>query len=356
MAPLTVDDRVLIRILRTDKGWNSYQMIQEFPTRGWTRRTLDRLIRQIDATGKSSSKPRVRMRTVRTPANIARVSELICSQEDAPGTSKSPREIQRETGISRSSIRRIAKKDLNLKIFRRREVQQLSDADVVKRLDACKRLKRSMTVDKIERTWFSDEKFFSVQSPTNTQNDRVYANVTSKRDVSSGRLLKGRKHFSQSVMVSVAVSKLGKTNVFFVTPSAKVNSVYYCDEVLDHGLLPDIRRQSGADFIFQQDGAPAHRSKHTVAFLTSNVPEFIQPENWPPNSPDLNPVDYSIWGYLQQLVYRHKIENLDHLKQIIISCWTELSQQFIDGAVDQWSHRIAAVVAARGGHIEHLFD
>lgn len=355
MAPLSDDDRVLIRILRTDKGWNSYQMIKEFPRRGWTRRTLDRLIKQIDTTGISSSKKRVRKRPVRTPANIARVSELICSQDDSPGTSKSPREIQRETGISRSSIRRIAKKDLNLKIFRRHEVQQLSAMDVVKRRDACRRLKQHMTTERIERTWFSDEKIFSVQSPTNTQNDRIYANVTSKRDVSSGRLLKGRKHFSQSVMVSVAVSKLGKTNVFFVTPNAKVNSVYYCNEVLDHGLLPDIRQLSGTYFIFQQDGAPAHRSKQTVAFLRGNVPEFIEPENWPPNSPDLNPVDYSIWGYLQQLVYRHKIENLDHLKQVIINCWAELSQEFIDRAIDQWSHRVAAVLAARGGHIEHLF-
>jgi len=33
------------------------------------------------------------------------------------------------------------------------------------------------------------------------------------------------------------------------------------------------------------------------------VPEFVEPENWPPNSSDLNPVDYSIWGALQQLVY-----------------------------------------------------
>ena len=49
----------------------------------------------------------------------------------------------------------------------------------------------------------------------------------------------GCKHFTQSVMVSVAVSNLGKIAPLFVTPKAKVNSVYYCDEVLGHGLLPD---------------------------------------------------------------------------------------------------------------------
>ena len=146
--------------------------------------------------------------------NVAQVSELICSQDDNPGTSKSPRKIQRETGISRSTVRRIAKDDLKLKIFRRREFQQLFDSDAKKQLQASKRLKKRMTVDKIERTWFSDEKIFTVQTPTNTQNDRVYARVLKKRDVTSERLLKRRKHFSQSVMVSVAVSKLGRTAPF----------------------------------------------------------------------------------------------------------------------------------------------
>jgi hypothetical protein len=93
MAPLTDDDRVLIRILRIDKGFNSFQMIKEFPNRGWNKSTLNRLIQKIDATGTSSRKPPERIRTARTPANIARVSELICSQDDDPGTSKSPREI-----------------------------------------------------------------------------------------------------------------------------------------------------------------------------------------------------------------------------------------------------------------------
>src|SRR5688572_24401823 len=75
-----------------------------------------------------------------------------------------------------------------------------------------------------------------------------------------------------------------------------------------------------------------------------------------PNSPDLNPVDYSIWGYLQQLVYRQKIRNIQHLKEVIVNCWSDISQQFIDGAIDQWSSRIAAVVSARGKHIEYSVD
>jgi len=357
MAPLTDEDRILIRILRTEKRFNAYQMMTEFPSRKWKKRTLNDLIKKIDATGSSTRRASGdRRRSARTAENIARVGELICSQDDRPGTSKSPREIERATGISRSSVRRIAKQDLNLKVFRRREVQKLSQADSLKRLAACKRLKRRMTDDMIKKTWFTDEKIFTVQTPTNTQNDRVYADVTFKRDVTPARLLKGRKHFSQSVMVSLGVAKQGKTEPFFVESKAKINSVYYCDQVLARGLLPDIRRQSRGDYIFQQDGAPAHRSRHTIGYLNINVPEFIEPENWPPNSPDLNPVDYSIWGALQQLVYREPIENVDHLKRVIIRCWTEISQDLVDAAIDQWPRRVAAVVQAAGGHIEYLLD
>ena len=59
-----------------------------------------------------------------------------------------------------------------------------------------------------------------------TLDNHVYANVKSKSEVSAKRLLKGQKHFSQSVMVSVAVSKLGKTDLVFMQPGAKINSVF----------------------------------------------------------------------------------------------------------------------------------
>ena len=46
-------------------------------------------------------------------------------------------------------------------------------------------------------------------------------------------------------------------------------------------------------------------------------PDFIQPSNCPPNSPDVNPVDYSIWEAFQRLAYRQKIKDIDHLKQLL---------------------------------------
>ena len=60
-------------------------------------------------------------------------------------------------------------------------------------------------------------------------------------------------------------------------------------------MLSEMRiLEGGVHFIFQQDGARAHTAKNTVAYLKDHVPEFIEPKKWPPNSPDLNPVDSSM--------------------------------------------------------------
>ena len=93
---------------------------------------------------------------------------------------------------------------------------------------------------------------------------------------------------------SVGVSKFGKTTL--INPGTKMNGEYYQNGLLE--LIPPKMRilEGGGHFIFKQDGARANTAKDAVAYLKDNVPEFIiEPENRPQNSPDLNPVDYSIW-------------------------------------------------------------
>ena len=54
-------------------------------------------------------------------------------------------------------------------------------------------------------------------------------------------------------------------------------------------------------FTLQQDGAPAHRAGETVQLLSERTDaRLMGPKIWPPNSFDLNPVDYGIWGLLQE--------------------------------------------------------
>jgi len=50
---------------------------------------------------------------------------------------------------------------------------------------------------------------------------------------------------------------------------------------------------------------------------------------WPPNSPYLNPVDYSIWGILQQKVYRSRIHDVQELKERLLREWMLLDHIII---------------------------
>jgi len=119
-----------------------------------------------------------------------------------------------------------------------------------------------------------------------------------KTDVPTRRQIREQEHFCRNVMVSVGVShKGGKTNMIFVDPGAKDNSSYYCRFVLGKGLLPDIEaRCRQHKCTYQQDGAPAHTAGNNTDYLKKEKIDFIEPHMWPPNSPDLNPVDYAVWG------------------------------------------------------------
>ena len=97
-------------------------------------------------------------------------------------------------------------------------------------------------------------------------------------------------------MVSAAVSSLGKTSLYLVEAGAKINSSYYCESLLSQ-MIPEMNALSGGDFIFQQDGARSHTSKFTLRYLSDNLPaaaKLLTPDYWPPNSPDLNPMDYGV--------------------------------------------------------------
>jgi len=75
-----------------------------------------------------------------------------------------------------------------------------------------------------------------------------------------------------------------------------------------------------------------------LAILQTNVPDFIE------SSSDLNLVGYSVWNALQQVVYHQKFKNIDHLQQVLNSCWVMISDKLMNGAIGQWSKRLLLVI------------
>ena len=67
--------------------------------------------------------------------------------------------------------------------------------------------------------------------------------------------------------------------------------------------------------MFQQDSALAHWARETIKLLQQETPAFISPDLWPPNSPDLNLVNYKICGVMQDRVYQKKVKDVNELRE-----------------------------------------
>jgi len=78
-------------------------------------------------------------------------------------------------------------------------------------------------------------------------------------------------------------------------------------------------------------------SRAVVEYLERETTEFISPLLWPPNSPDLYTVDYSVWSILQEKVYKTRITDLDDLKHRIRTESAKLDHA-VGTADDQFEH------------------
>jgi len=153
----------------------------EFPRRNWYLASVKRLPQKIDATGSADRKTgSSRRRSARTDGNVNVVEELALSQENAPGTHRTVRQIARETGITKSSVNRIIHRDLKLKCFKKENAQELTEANKNKRLICSKTLLKRYTKHSVLFIWYTDEKLFHVASPVNRQNDRLYATAVGR--------------------------------------------------------------------------------------------------------------------------------------------------------------------------------
>ena len=105
-------------------------------------------------------------------------------------------------------------------------------------------------------------------------------------------------------------------------------------------------------FVFQQDGAPAHTSKVTQSWLKEKIPDFLSKDEWPPSSPNLNPMDYSIWSILITNACARPHTNVESLKKSLSSEWIKIPDENLRAAVEAVSGRLQDVISKKGSYIE----
>ncbi len=154
--------------------------------------------------------------------------------------------------------------------------------------------------------------------------------------------LKSSVKFPQSVMIWAAMSSAGVGPLCFL--KSTVNAAIY-QEILEHFMPPSADKLYGdADFIFQQDLAPAHTAKGTKSWFNDHGITVL---DWPANSPDLNPIE-NLWGIVKRKMRDTRPNNADDLKATVKETWASIPPQQCHKLITSMPRRIEAVIKAKG--------
>jgi len=109
------------------------------------------------------------------------------------------------------------------------------------------------------------------------------------------------------------------------------------------------------ELIFMQDNAPIHRADRIVSWFQERSRQLLE---WPPNSPDLNPIEH-VWAMLKRLINERYPDLLrqgqsavavEAFKEAIRECWRLLDQEKIDSLIRSMTTRVNTVIAVEGWH------
>ena len=159
--------------------------------------------------------------------------------------------------------------------------------------------------------------------------------------------------FPQTVMVFECVSSEGDVMPpHFFQEGLRLNSDGYV-ELLNTVVKPWITRvANGRPYVWQQDSAPCHTSGKSQKWLSENFYDFISPNVWPPNSPDLNPMDYFVWGAVEKDTNCTSSNTKAQLMDKIKTVFEALPRETVASACSRFRTRIEAVIDANGGYFE----
>ena len=119
-----------------------------------------------------------------------------------------------------------------------------------------------------------------------------------------------------------------------------------------------MKRQLGEDgfatTIWQQDGAKPQQANMVMDYLDRVFEDRMlalkarRGESWALSSPDLNPCDFFLWGYMKELVYKPLPTSLHQLKEKITLTFRNIPEPMVQKAVYGMKKRAKKLVKTGG--------
>jgi len=178
------------------------------------------------------------------------------------------------------------------------------------------------------------------------------------------QVVAGKPNKSQQLHVYAGISVHGKTSLIRVTGTTGHKQAYYStkgklagvgaeefQEVMRTKLAPQTKRIFAVARVngwsFLMDNAPAHTAKATKDYIAANSISVVK--GWPPNSPDLNPIE-NAWAWCKRRVYAKQYNTLDDLWQAVQAAWEALPDSVCRGLMTSLQQRKAECLKRDGGY------
>lgn len=262
--------------------------------------------------------------------------------------------VAKELNISQSSVMKVMKK-YNYKSYHILPVQHLNENDFRSRRLFCEEMINRINENEnfLENIFWTDESSFSTSGIFNRKNTHHWATQNPHA------VAQVKKQGRRTVNCWCGIHKSKIIGPFFIgerlTGQTYLNILQTnVEDYLDELPLLDILR-----VCWQQDDAPPHSSREVTDFLNDKYRLWIGkngPIRWPARSPDLNPLDYFLWGTLKEKIYSEPVENIEQLKNEIeenvnllnldVALFQKIRSNFIK--------RCLKCIELNGGYVENV--
>lgn len=267
----------------------------------------------------------------------------------------STRIISNELGnISQPSVVRVLQEQ-QLKPYHFTRVQELLPTDYGPREVFCQWFLHQLQNDRrfSKRVLFTDEASFTRRGIVNFHNYHSWA----EENPHALRIANSQHQFSINIWAGI----VGNEIIGPVVLPNRLNGASYLNFLVHE--LPDILPLYLRDnnrLWFQHDGAPPHFAAEVRRFLNEAYGHrWIGrggPVAWPPRSPDINPLDFYLWGHVKEIVYKTAVNTREELLQRIEEAFQRIRQNRTICARVRRSltRRLRACNEADGGHFQHF--
>jgi hypothetical protein len=162
---------------------------------------------------------------------------------------------------------------------------------------------------------FTDEATFTRRGVFNWRNSHYW-------EEENPHAIKAR-HFQHKFKLNIWCGIIGDQLLgpYVLPPNLNGDSYLFFLENTLSDILDDLSLDVRRKMWFMQDGAPPHFSLAVRNHLNDVFPQrWIgrgSDFQWPPRSPEYNPLDFYFWGHMKSLVYANEINTRDELWRYI---------------------------------------